>query len=162
MISSVTLLSYSTYAQVDTTDSVKITQAERIIDKYSNKVYHTVTEIVDDLKGPAKEMFNYVVKLEIIKGFGMLLPLFFAIIFLILIVSEYKRISNILNSTNVVNTFNKREGPLHEDNITPQMIIYLVSFIFMAIVSLFSTYDGVLHLFAPEWYAVKEIIGIIN
>ena len=155
------MLSLAVYS-APTPDSAQVTQAERIIDKYSGKVYTTITEVVDQLKGPAKEMFDAVVRLEIAKGFGYLLPVLFMAIFLFLFAQEHKRISNILNGDNVPDRFNTNHGPFDEDNVTPQLIFYLIAASVAFIFAIIVTYDGLLHLFAPEWYAIKEIIELVK
>jgi hypothetical protein len=155
------MLSLAVYS-APTPDSIQVTQAERIIDKYSGKVYATVTEVVEQLKGPAKEMFDAVVRLEIAKGFGYLLPKIFTFLFLFLFVKEYKRILDILNRDNVPRRYDRNGGPFSEENSSFQLIMYLVVAFLMFSMALIFTYDGLLHLFAPEWYAIKEIIELVK
>ena len=47
-----------------------------------------------------------------------------------------------------------------EDNVTVFVIIYLILFALFAVIALFSTYSGLTHIFVPEWFAIKEIMGL--
>lgn len=120
------------------------TEAERIIDKYTDKVWNGVEDIASQLEGPAKEAFSYVVKLQIAKGIGMLLPAFLFIVCTIIFT---------LGALTVKDT----EDPKF---ITP--VVFGIIGLLMFVVSLFSTYDGILHLIAPEWYAVVDIINLVK
>ena len=154
-------LSLTMYAG-PTVDSAQITQAERIIDKYSGKIYNVLGEVATELKGPAKEMFNAVIKLEIAKGLGMLIPLFVAFFFLYLFRYEYNSILHLLNSEDVPKRLNSNYGPFDESNVTAPLIIYLILFLGFTVFAIGVTYNGIMHLVAPEWYAIQDILKLLK
>ena len=65
---------------------------------------------------------------------------------------EYKRIDKL----------NNEHGPLDDNNVTPQIFIYIIIMIIFFILACICTYDGITHLVAPEWYAIKEVISLFK
>lgn len=137
-------------------------KTEHLIDKYGSKIADTFARSLETAKPIAKEAFQSIVYLQIAKGVGLLLPLVFFIVFLILLKKEYDKIDNILNGNSIPEHMNSRKGPLDEDNITPFLIIYLALVVISLILAIINTYSGVLHLLAPRWYAFKEIIELFK
>ena len=117
---------------------------------------------MESAKPFVKEGFQTVVMLQIAKGIGYLLPLILFIIFLILMINEYKRIDNILKSDNVPEHMNNRYGPTGESNVTPIFILYLIFSAILFLASLTFTFDGITHIIAPKWFAIKEIIELLK
>lgn len=149
-------------AQIDSVSVEQVTEAERIIDKYSGKVTETVTDLVEGLKGPAEAVFSSVVKLQIAKGIGNLIPILITLLFLYLYIKEYNRITQLLNSDKPLKSMDTTSGPWDGDNITAQLIVYLVACCVMCITAMASTYGGLLHLIAPEWYAIVELVNLVK
>ena len=132
------------YAQ----DSIKtqtpiLDKTEHLVDKYSSKIADTFISTMESAKPFVKEGFQTVVMLQIAKGIGYLLPLILFIIFLILMINEYKRIDNICN-------------------VTPIFILYLIFSAILFLASLTFTFDGITHIIAPKWFAIKEIIELLK
>jgi hypothetical protein len=153
---------------MSTVDTLKTIQdsttsnAERLIDKYSAKFVNGFTSMIQTVIPTAKEGFLVVVKLQIAKGIVSFIPLFLAILFLILTYREYNLIDNILKSENTPEYMDKRRGPLYEDNINPKLVTFFFLFIFLGFTSVFTISDGILHMVAPEWYAIIEIMSLFK
>lgn len=151
------------YAQ----DSIKtqtpiLDKTEHLVDKYSSKIADTFISTMESAKPFVKEGFQTVVMVQIAKGIGYLLPLILFIIFLILMINEYKRIDNILKSDNVPEHMNNRYGPADSLNVTPIFILYLIFSAILFLASLIFTFDGITHIIAPKWFAIKEIIELLK
>lgn len=146
------LVSLNSYTQV--LDIIpNTTETERIIDKYSDNIIRGFNSVIEKVTPLAEDGFKVVVKLQFIKGIVYLLPLVFAIIFLILFKREYNKIYEEIKDQSYNNVFD-------EDNISVFLIIYLLLFTLFTLISLRYTYDGFTHIFVPEWFAIKEIMGL--
>lgn len=150
---SIFLLSIVGFAQEQTKDTIiPQTTAERLIDKYSEKGINAFNTAVDKITPTAIEGFEVVVRLQIAKGIVNILPLFGFIIFFILFYKEYFRIDKLGSSY----------GPFDEGNITPLLIINFVASIILFIATLICIQYAIQYLLAPEWFAIKEIMGIFK
>jgi len=159
------VVTFSMSAQTDTTstmvvDNVTVTEAERIVDKYSDKIALAFSEGVQQVAPMAQDAFKMVVRLKIAEGIVRLLPLFLFFFFFYSTVKEYKRIEQLLNSENVPNHMNNEYGPLNDSNVTLYLVMLLIVTTFTFILSLVCTFHGITHIIAPEWYAIKEIIEL--
>ena len=144
-------------AQGADNDLPTISETERIVDKYGEKLAQGFSSFMESATPVAQEGFKIVVYLQLAKGVSYLLPLIFFILSVILFKNEYNRIENILKSDNVPNFYNGNYGPFDESNINIKIIIYLIITIVSAIIAVITTTDGLTHLIAPEWFAIKEI-----
>ena len=115
------LLSFSTYAQKDST---------------------IVVRKVD------QEAFNYAVNLSKAEGIAKLLPVASFCIFLLLSLNRYKYARK--NNITVIN----------DKEIDYLWAMHMCMVVFSGFGVLAFTYSGILHLFAPEWFALKEILKI--
>ena len=146
------LVSLNSYTQK--LDSIpNTTETERIIDKYSDNIISGFNTVIEKVTPLAADGFKIVVKLQFVKGAAYLLPLLFAIISLILFKKEYNKIREEIKDRTYNNVFD-------EDNVTIFIIIYLALFILFTLIALSFTYDGLTHIFVPEWFAIKEIMGL--
>lgn len=126
-------------------DGIQVTEAERLLDKYAGKMYEGAVEIAEAISGPAKEAFDYVVMLQIAKGIGMLIPLLLFIISLTVILITATRFE------------------CNEESVGGVVCMaFIVIGALSLVLSFFTTYDAVLHLIAPEWFAIKEIMALIK
>lgn len=150
----VSMVGYAQEEQNAQESTPNITEAERIIDKYGGKIVDGFNSFVEKATPYAEEGFKMVVRLQIAKGIGLLLPLFITIFSWFLLFREVERVRN-LESTNSY-------GPWDSSNITVQIIIYLIVGMVSSMLAFVTTYDGILHLMAPEWYAIQELIELIN
>ena len=116
-----------------------ITQTERIIDKYGGQIKQEFNNLMESVTPIATEGFEMVVKLQIAKGVGMLTPIVICCILFILFIIELNKDKN-------------------EDFI---IVLGIGAGIFV-IAAIFSTYNGILHLMAPEWFAIKDILELIK
>ena len=157
-------LIYSAPQSKDTIQSQTpvLDKTEQLVDKYGGKLANAFSETIEGAKPMVKETFETVVMLQIAKGIGCLLPLFFFIIFMYLFKKEYDRINAILASDNVPDHMNSSYGVFGEDNVNVFIILYLIFAVISFILALIFTYDGVLYLMAPKWFAIKEIIGVFK
>jgi len=145
------VIGFNTYAQIDSlaVSQENITEAERIIDKYGGGAVNAFKESVEKLTPLAEQSFNMVVKLQIAKGIGMLLPAFLIIILAICMPFIYK----------------KSEWTNRGDPDNGMAIFQIITWVFtgiLVIVSFFTVYSGILHLIAPEWFAVQEIFNLVK
>src|SRR5690554_3395803 len=74
----------------------KISETERIIDKYGGKIAESFNSIVEKITPVAEEGFKLAVRLQIAKGIASLLPLVLFIISVYLFSKEYNRIDGLL------------------------------------------------------------------
>ena len=147
------VVSLNSYTQV--LDSIpNTTETERIIDKYGSKISDGFNKMVKNVVPIAEQSFTMVVKLKFVEGIVMLLPLIFSIIFLILFKKEYDKIYNKIKDNNY------HKNVFDEDNISAFIIIYLILFISFTIIAIIVTYNAITHIFVPEWFAIKEIMGL--
>lgn len=151
----------------DTT--ITITTAERLIDKYSEKGITAFNNAVDKIAPTAVEGFEIVVKLQIAKGIANLLPLIGFIIFFSLLYKEYFRIETILekirdpDNSYKNDSFNRNYGPFGADkNITLILAVNLAGTIILFVMGLVCISYAIEYLLAPEWFAVKEIMGLFK
>ena len=153
------MLSYNTFAE---TDSTSITTAERIIDKYTTKMFDVVQSTAQALEQPAKEIFKSVVKLQVAKGFINLLPILVFIIAIMMFYKEYRRVEKILSEDRVPCSYNKHQGPMEDANITPIAVISLIIAVLFIIIGIFTVPKGIQYLASPEWFGIKEVLSIFK
>lgn len=134
-----------------TPERTAIQETERLIDKYGGKIIDTFNNVVEKSTPVAEQGFKIAVRLQLAEGIACVLPIIFMFIFGRTAFKEYNKL--ILDEKSPFN---------NEDEMTFTLVIKIVSTGLCALVALFSTYSGILHLIAPEWYAIKEIIDLIN
>lgn len=126
-------------------EALEISETERIIDKYGGKIAESFMNLMDTATPVAKEGFQMVVRLQIAKGIVMLIPIILCTICIILFISAARS--------------------MEEDDNFPNGAMVIISGIIgvvTLITALFLTGDGILHIIAPEWFAIKEIIALVN
>jgi hypothetical protein len=149
---------------VVTTKQIEITETERIVDKYGSAIVTSFNKLITSATPMAEEGFKIAVKVQIAEGIVLLLPFLFAVIFMYITYREYFRISNILN-TNDADKYPRyyfRSGPWHDDNLSFLLIVSVCMSAIFVLFAIFTTGPGVMRLIAPEWYAIKEIIQLLN
>jgi len=136
-------------SQIDSLSIEKITETERIIDKYSEKIADSFNNLVEKATPMAEQGFDIMVKLQIVEG---ILYLLFSILTIILwfFFFKYYKIAKKDNDYWVDGKF----GGVS--------LILLIFSTISTIVSIPLMYHGVLKLFLPEVYAIKEILYLIN
>lgn len=156
------IVSNITFAQIDSTQVVQLSDTERIIDKYSEKIANAFSEGVEKVAPVAEQGFQIAVRYCIAEGIVYMLPLFICLLFMIIATKEYQRITNILNSEKVPKNMNSQNGAYSEENSSFKLISSTIIFAITGFISMFTTYMGITRLIAPEWYAIKEIIKMFN
>ena len=144
----------------DTLNTKQISETERIIDKYGDKIVNSFNSFAEKALPIAEDGFKMVVRLQIARGLVCLIPLIMLIIFSILLSKEYNRILNLLNQPIVPKHMNNRYSPFSEDNITIFLLFYMIAVIIFGIMAIPTIYHSFLYLIAPEWFAIKEIINL--
>lgn len=129
-------------------DSLKITQAERIIDKYVDKTAEGLNTIVDKVTPMAEQGFEMAVKLQYAEGYARLT---IAFIMLILIGVCWRLFRYV----------QKSDWNEDEEGISAIIILWAAKIGFL-IGSLVHIYRGIMRIVAPEWFAFEEIIKLIN
>ena len=157
-----TFCSFVVNAQQTTVDTTTISNAERIIDKYSGKIANTFIAGIEKITPVAINGFEVVVKLQIAEGLFNLLFVFINIVLFWLFFKEYNRIQKLLRSGNYPRSMNESYGPFDESNATAKLWIFAVLSCFFVLFSPFCLYDACTHLIAPEWFAIKEIIELFK
>lgn len=130
------------------TTIVAESETERIIDKYGGKIVESFNNFAEQALPIAKEGFEVVVRLQIAKGIGYMLIIPVLILFII--------VCN--RSRNKSETIHERYG--HTDSHEVIYTISLVGICLSSIALIPMVYHGLLYLIAPEWFAIKEIIGL--
>ena len=154
--------SLTAFAQDTTSVSNNITEAERIVDKYAAKVTTAVTNIVAELEEPAKEVFRITVKLKIAQGIAYMLVLVATIIYFYIFNIQYKKGNEYWKDYNQakLNSYYYKDWS-DAPNFGISMIFLILGVIF-AFASVFATYWGILHLIAPEWFAIQELVELVK
>lgn len=117
--------------------TITVTEAERIIDKYSEKISDSFNEGITKIAPSVKEGFEVVVKLQIGIGLFNIAVSILCITLILLMIKNWKTIC--YNDCELAATF-----------------LAIISIITFPI----TLYQGIVHLAAPEWYAMKEIIEL--
>lgn len=123
-----------------------VTETERIVDKYGGQIIEGFNTVIERVTPMAEEGFKAVVAVQIAKGIGEFLIGGSLILCIIFILYWQKRAAR---------------DEWEEDNAIPTYIfggiIQIVSFI----VAMNFFYDGILYLYAPEWFAIKDILELV-
>lgn len=152
-------ISLSSFGQTDSAppDDISITETERIVDKYSGKIADNVGGVADALiegfnagiekiTPIAESGFDAMVTFNIAKGIVYLSPTFILLI-IIIIGAKSKLMGEDITGDNV-----------------PTASGIVIGILFITFLALASSYfyDGVLHLVAPEYYAILDILDLIK
>lgn len=146
----------------DSSATPVLDKTEHLVDKYSAKIADAFMSSIDKATPFVKSTFTSLVYLQIGKGIAYLVPTFFFLLFLWIFIYQYNKVEKMLNSDKVPINLTKQYGVFHTDNINPKIILSFILLIIFFIASMFTIADGIEHLFAPQWYAVKDIIGLFK
>ena len=142
------LFSISLFAN-DTT-VVNATKAERIIDKYTGKISDAFNQGLDKVTPVAKQGFEIAVKLQIAKGLGYMIVPFVTVLLIILGFKFYNKSKTL------------SKDRYNSDFFEVLSVLCLVLGGIGVIGSMPAIYHGLLHLIAPEWFAIQEIIHLFK
>lgn len=156
-----TLFSFVVNAQQTISDTT-ISNAERIIDKYSGKIANTFIAGIEKITPVAINGFELAVRLQIAIGLFDLVGCVLFFICFIKLFKEYNRINAVLDSKDTPSRMNKTEGPFFDQNITFKLRAFTLLSVLSVILLPFFLYEAFTHLIAPEWFAIKEIIEIFK
>ena len=131
------LVSLNSYTQV--LDSIpNTTETERIIDKYSDNIISGFNTVIEKVTPLAEDGFKVVVKLKFIQGIALIIG---AVICLLLIIVSFKK-----NIKDFI--MHNTAGALYMVLLYPLIGLFIMG------------YAGLMRIFVPEWFAIKEIIGL--
>jgi len=131
-----------------TADSTNISNAERIIDKYSDKAYTTIVSIADRLEGPAKEVFHYVTMKNFAQGIAGFAP---ALLFLMLFYYYFPTVKKMI-----------KENKCDADHGAVFVVGWGLALLALGILTISTFQSSVMHIIAPEWYAIQDIVSLIK
>ena len=117
-----------------------ITETERIIDKYGDKIITGFEKAVSEITPVAEQGFEIVVKLQIAKGIFSLIIFLSSLLLLILHIKFIKIIYD-------------------KNNILLGIFVPVIH-LFYLIWSIIEFKNAIMYLMAPEWFAIKEIMGL--
>lgn len=144
------------------TKTPTLDKVEQLVDKYSVKIADGFVAAMDKATPIAKEGFKAAIWNQIAKGIAGIIPFFLFLAFLFLLINEYNTIYKVLGSDNVPSHMSRGRGPLHESNMSFKLMIYIILFIASTICTAIFSYDGITHLLAPKWFAIKEVIELVK
>lgn len=126
-------------------DSTVINENERLIDKYSEKVYSAMEQLAEQLKVPAQHVYGVLVKQAVVEAWTILIVAVIGIILLSIFGPKF--VKSLLKDDEV-------RGVL-------SMIISSLGLIMLtiSIINLNTIVGGFLN---PEYYALKEILNLIS
>lgn len=132
------LLPLMVYSQ-DSTQTQQISEIERIIDKYGEKIIDGFNNVIEKTTPYAEKGFEIAVRLQIAKGIAFLISAIFGI-WLIFYSIFSKRFTDWVK----------------EEYAQP---IYLIHILIVPL-TVWVMHEACVHLIAPEWFAVKEILEL--
>ena len=137
---------------VDTTTVVepptKTQEVERLVDKYGGKIVDGFNSIVEKATPIAKDGFKVAVKLQIAKGVAGLLPLILTVFFIVYCFKFNK------------DAIWRHDGPSNASAVL--VIVFAIIAIIIGLFAISSTYNAILYLIAPEWFAIQDIINLLK
>ncbi len=157
-----TLFSFVVNAQQPTVDTATISNAERIVDKYTGKIADAFTNGIEKVTPVAIDGFKLVCRLQIAIGLFDLAMVGICVLCLFAFFKEYNRINNLLHSEKCPRRMDPNEGPFYVSNYTAKLSMFFGSSMLFGILAPFCLYEAFTHLIAPEWFAIKEIIKLFN
>lgn len=155
------LFSFVVNAQQTIPDTT-ISNAERIIDKYSGKIANTFIAGIEKITPVAINGFELAVRLQIAIGLFDLVGCVLFFICFIQLFKEYNRINALIDSKDCPTRMNNNSGPFDDKNATFKLGAFTILSILSVILLPFFLYEAFTHLIAPEWFAIKEIIELFK
>ena len=152
----------SPHLKKDSSATPVLDKTEQLVDKYGAKIADAFMLSIDKATPFVKSTFTSLIYLQIGRGVAYLIPLFLFLFFLYLSINEYNKVDNILKSDKVPKNLDAVYGVFHENNVNPKIIVSLIFCFAFCIFTCFTIVDGIEHLFAPQWFAVKDIIDMFK
>ena len=131
----------------ETTNETPISETERIVDKYGNKLAESFAQFMETATPMAQDGFKIVVRLQIAKGICRLLFIPLSLFFVWMFFKNLKQ------------TFHPdyNEKDFNGGTVVTLCVVSAILGIISIITALFQTSTGLQMLIAPEWFAIKEI-----
>lgn len=152
----------SPHLKKDSSATPVLDKTEQLVDKYGAKIADAFMVSIDKATPFVKSTFASLVYLQIGRGIAYLIPTLLFLLFVFLLIKEYNLLDAVLKSDKIPNYLNGNRGPLHEDNINPKILICVLFSIVFCVASIFTIGAALEHLFAPQWFAVKDIIDMFK
>lgn len=134
---------------VDSTNYLALVQAEKLVDKYSGNITAAVVSLAKALQQPAEKVFQILTYKAFAEGLGLLL---LPIITILLIIWFFL-------------SFKKSEWTYSGDPDNKYAVMTIISgatSVIMLAVTYINITNMITHLIAPEYYAIKDIIDIVQ
>lgn len=143
----VLLFTFAVNAQEKEDTTPVISETERIVDKYGNKLAESFAEFMETATPMAQEGFKVVVRLQVAKGFCRLLFIPLSIFFAWLFFRSLKESHS--------ESFDEKafSGSVTIAICVMSALLGIISII----TAIFQTSTGIQMIIAPEWFAIKEI-----
>lgn len=142
------------YSQVNDSIPSKISETERIVDKYSDKIYTVVQELAKSLSVPAEYVYKVLVKQSVVESITWLV-LF--IISIILMIPFIKMSSIIYDWDNMTDKYNNDKS----GSLIPSLLSLIIGIIIF-ILALFNINIIIQGFVNPEYKAIETIINAIK
>lgn len=130
--------------------SVQITEAERIVDKYIDKTSEILTGFAEKLKVPVEHVYSVLVKQQRVYGIEIIIAF---IVTTILLYFSVKINYNFIQ---------KHEGEFMPNGEFLVWLLVIVSAILVIISFVMLLVNGLPGLINPEYGAMKDILSLIN
>lgn len=141
------------FSQEQNKDSIPISETERIVDKYGDKIINGFNNIIKDVTPIAVDGFEVVVNLQIARAIGYL------------IIALFLFIPSGFTAWFFKWSYTIPEGNRHPRNYDDDWSFLLVISTVISLITLgFAVnliYHSVLLFIAPEWFAIKEILDLL-
>lgn len=146
-------------------EALNESNAERIIDKYSDKIVSGFSQMIDAVVPVATEGFTIMVKYEFVKGLClMLIPATF-LVTLYLLRKEYKKLredAKNLTQSQTKDRYYRNYTIFSEEIISAPFVMLGIVFLFSAVCIIPAICKGLPRLIVPEWYAINTIINLVQ
>lgn len=133
---------------VQDSTAIKISEAERLIDKYGGSAIKKFDETVEKITPFAEQGFEIATKLQFAKGIAYLLVIPFMFIFWILFHIYYHK------------SLKGGNKDWTDNDYGAFALCFLVLSLCTTIGAIPALYHGLIHVIAPEWFAIKEILNL--
>ena len=148
-----TFISLSLYSNEDSTkvEMPSTTQeVERLIDKYGSKTVEYFENAVESVTPIAEDAFFVVVRLKIAEGIAYLLIIPLLVVCAIFAYRCYKI------------AYHDKPSFWPEGKLGGIGAFLCIASVILFILMPFAVYEGLIHIIAPEWFAIKEIFELIK
>lgn len=155
------------YSQTIDLNQDKITNAERIIDKYSGKIYDLIVEMAEGLAVPAEYVWRVLVRQAIVESITCLIVLITGILLMYLFYNFLsKKVDGWEDYENMPFIYVTRpDGSIEKKTIISQMVVNIILAVLgfiLFIIGMINIDIIVQGIVNPEYKAIEMVIDAIN